>query len=212
MTPRPDAPFGPEHPEWCPVGNPDEGSNHAHCGHWYECEPCHRCGDDTPDPNCDCDRCTAARSTPAPSPSQPEPGRCSEGGPVCPTLTSCDSAGRCLDATPPAPPAVPGDRPDTPEVEFPDHDTGWEVHEPPGRYVVLRRADADALNEEHALDDDPFPLPDVLDRLDTALRLCVANIEETGEWGIEALHASRSALDLRDAQPAHPAPDGEATT
>lgn len=23
MTPRPDAPFGPEHPEWCPVGNPE---------------------------------------------------------------------------------------------------------------------------------------------------------------------------------------------
>lgn len=33
----------------------------VHCGHWYECEPCHWCGDDTPDPNCDCERCTAVR-------------------------------------------------------------------------------------------------------------------------------------------------------
>ena len=53
--------FGPGHPEWCPVGDPDEVSNHGHCAHWYECEPCHRCGDDTPDPSCDCPRCTYDR-------------------------------------------------------------------------------------------------------------------------------------------------------
>jgi hypothetical protein len=33
----------------------------GHCGHWYDCEPCCRCGDDTPDPMCDCPRCTAVR-------------------------------------------------------------------------------------------------------------------------------------------------------
>jgi hypothetical protein len=48
------------HPEWCPVGAPDEPN--AHCGHWYDCEPCHRCGDDMRDPGCDCARCWAART------------------------------------------------------------------------------------------------------------------------------------------------------
>lgn len=53
--------FGPGHPEWCPVGDPKDVLENAHCGHWYNCEPCHYCGDDTPDLNCDCDRCTYAR-------------------------------------------------------------------------------------------------------------------------------------------------------
>lgn len=63
----------PMHPDWvrdlrdrchptpsesCPN---DTADDRGHCGHWYDCEPCHRCGDDTVDPDCDCDRCTAAR-------------------------------------------------------------------------------------------------------------------------------------------------------
>ena len=53
--------FGPGDPEWCAVGDPADVLENAHCGHWYKCEPCHWCGDDTPDPSCDCPRCTAAR-------------------------------------------------------------------------------------------------------------------------------------------------------
>lgn len=45
--------------ETCRVGDPEDGP--YHCSHWYDCEPCHRCGDDTVDPGCDCDRCTAVR-------------------------------------------------------------------------------------------------------------------------------------------------------
>jgi protein gp37 len=44
--------------EDCPVAPEDDP---GHCGHWYDCEPCHRCGDDTRDPGCDCDTCLAAR-------------------------------------------------------------------------------------------------------------------------------------------------------
>lgn len=44
--------------EHCPNAPADDP---GHCIHWYECEPCHRCGDDTVDPQCDCDRCTALR-------------------------------------------------------------------------------------------------------------------------------------------------------
>ena len=44
--------------ETCPAATEDDP---GHCGHWYDCEPCHRCGDDTIDPHCDCDRCSAAR-------------------------------------------------------------------------------------------------------------------------------------------------------
>jgi hypothetical protein len=53
--------FGPGHPEWCPVGKPGADEEHMHCSHWSDCEPCCRCGDDTPDPNCDCPRCTYVR-------------------------------------------------------------------------------------------------------------------------------------------------------
>ena len=78
MTVAPEVVFGPGHPEWCP-----ESDDHTHCGHWWDCEPCcdasdHddyeapgsslvtvgrgvRCGDDTPDPHCDCPRCTQVR-------------------------------------------------------------------------------------------------------------------------------------------------------
>ena len=50
--------FGPGHPQWCPnAPDDDEG----HCHHWWDCEPCCRCGDDTPDPSCDCPRCTYVR-------------------------------------------------------------------------------------------------------------------------------------------------------
>lgn len=45
--------------EDCSVGDPVAGP--YHCGHWYDCQPCHRCGDDTVDLTCDCDRCSAAR-------------------------------------------------------------------------------------------------------------------------------------------------------
>lgn len=45
--------------EFCPVGKPDEPNMHCAC--WYECQPCCRCGDDTIDPGCDCDRCSYAR-------------------------------------------------------------------------------------------------------------------------------------------------------
>jgi hypothetical protein len=50
--------------EWCPAeftkaGEPND--DHMHCDCWYECEPCCRCGDDTPDASCDCPRCTAVR-------------------------------------------------------------------------------------------------------------------------------------------------------
>lgn len=55
-------------PEYCPAAaelDPDYDPAHdhlpVHCPHWYDCEPCHWCGDDTPDPFCDCDRCTAVR-------------------------------------------------------------------------------------------------------------------------------------------------------
>jgi len=44
---------------------PDEhctASEDGHCHHWYDCEPCCRCGDDTRDPNCDCELCTAVRT------------------------------------------------------------------------------------------------------------------------------------------------------
>lgn len=51
--------FGPGHREWCPNA---PGDDPGHCSHWYDCEPCHRCGDDTPDPGCDCVRCWAART------------------------------------------------------------------------------------------------------------------------------------------------------
>lgn len=44
-------------PEFCRSG-PDG----MHCYCWSECEPCHYCGDDTPDPLCDCERCTAVRA------------------------------------------------------------------------------------------------------------------------------------------------------
>ena len=44
--------------EYCP-----NDAQHWHCEHWYDCEPCCRCGDNTPDPICDCDRCTEARTT-----------------------------------------------------------------------------------------------------------------------------------------------------
>jgi hypothetical protein len=53
--------FGPDHPEWCPVGKPEADEEHMHCSHWSDCEPCCRCGDDTPDPSCDCPRCTYVR-------------------------------------------------------------------------------------------------------------------------------------------------------
>lgn len=46
----------PADPEFCP-GHPD--GQHCYC--WSECEPCHYCGDDTPDPLCDCERCAAVR-------------------------------------------------------------------------------------------------------------------------------------------------------
>lgn len=49
-------PFGPGHPEWCPAADEKDP---GHCEHWFDCEPCHRCGDDTRDPNCDCERCDA---------------------------------------------------------------------------------------------------------------------------------------------------------
>lgn len=52
--------WGPKHPEWCPDA-PDPDDDRGHCGHWYDCEPCCQCGDDTPDPRCDCERCTAVR-------------------------------------------------------------------------------------------------------------------------------------------------------
>lgn len=57
--------FGPGHPEWCPgeplaPDSPERGM-HMHCSHWEDCEPCCRCGDDTPDPSCDCPRCTYVR-------------------------------------------------------------------------------------------------------------------------------------------------------
>lgn len=51
-----DAEFGPGHPEWCPAAE-----DHTHCNHWWDCEPCCRCGNDTPDPSCDCPRCTYER-------------------------------------------------------------------------------------------------------------------------------------------------------
>lgn len=57
--------FGPGHPEWCPAeltkgGEPNE--DHSHCSHWWDnCEPCCRCGDDTPDPGCDCPRCSGVK-------------------------------------------------------------------------------------------------------------------------------------------------------
>ena len=44
--------------EDCPNAPADDP---MHCGHWYDCEPCCRCGDDTIDPCCDCPRCTDAR-------------------------------------------------------------------------------------------------------------------------------------------------------
>lgn len=59
-----DTRFGPGHPEWCPAPLTkarEPNDEHAHCECWGECEPCCRCGDDTPDPCCDCERCTAAR-------------------------------------------------------------------------------------------------------------------------------------------------------
>lgn len=64
MSALPDDPdtFGPGHPEWCPVGKPEADEPHMHCSHWEDCEPCCRCGDDTPDPHCDCERCTAVRA------------------------------------------------------------------------------------------------------------------------------------------------------
>ena len=43
--------FGPGHPEWCPNAPADDP---GHCLHWWDCEPCHRCGDDSDSPNCDC--------------------------------------------------------------------------------------------------------------------------------------------------------------
>jgi protein gp37 len=64
----------PMHPAWvrnlrdrCTAPTPSEHCPSApeddpgHCGHWYDCEPCHRCGDDTRDPGCDCNTCVAAR-------------------------------------------------------------------------------------------------------------------------------------------------------
>lgn len=42
--------------DYCPGSD-----SHWHCPCWSDCEPCHYCGDDTPDPMCDCDRCTAVR-------------------------------------------------------------------------------------------------------------------------------------------------------
>lgn len=54
----------PDDPEYCPNAPADDP---GHCEHWYDCEPCHRCGDDTIDPKCDCPRCTEARQpTPIP--------------------------------------------------------------------------------------------------------------------------------------------------
>lgn len=44
--------------EFCPSS---KDSRNGHCSCWSDCEPCHWCGDDTPDPLCDCERCTAAR-------------------------------------------------------------------------------------------------------------------------------------------------------
>lgn len=44
--------------EHCPSSKDDA---ELHCEHWYECEPCCWCGDDTPDPRCDCPRCSALR-------------------------------------------------------------------------------------------------------------------------------------------------------
>lgn len=48
--------------EFCPNAPADDP---GHCEHWYDCEPCHRCGDDTIDPNCDCERCTSHRAASA---------------------------------------------------------------------------------------------------------------------------------------------------
>ena len=45
--------------ETCPKSEADDG---GHCYCWFECEPCHWCGDDTVDPLCDCDRCAAHRA------------------------------------------------------------------------------------------------------------------------------------------------------
>lgn len=44
--------------EHCPAAPENDP---GHCGHWDDCEPCCRCGDDTIDPECDCQRCSAAR-------------------------------------------------------------------------------------------------------------------------------------------------------
>lgn len=53
-----DLPFGPGHPEWCPNATDDDP---GHCMHWWDCEPCCRCGDDADpprgpngEPGCDC--------------------------------------------------------------------------------------------------------------------------------------------------------------
>lgn len=51
--------LGPGDPEWCPNAPTDDP---GHCGHWSDCEPCCRCGDDTRDPRCDCEKCAAART------------------------------------------------------------------------------------------------------------------------------------------------------
>lgn len=44
----------------CPVGKPPDEPG-MHCTHWEDCMPCCRCGDNTPDPGCDCPRCTAVK-------------------------------------------------------------------------------------------------------------------------------------------------------
>lgn len=41
-----DVPFGPGHHEWCPEA---PGDDLGHCQHWYDAEPCCRCGTDEGD-------------------------------------------------------------------------------------------------------------------------------------------------------------------
>lgn len=48
-----------EDPEFCPKAPAEDP---GHCLHWYDCEPCHRCGSDAGgEDNCDCERHTQAR-------------------------------------------------------------------------------------------------------------------------------------------------------
>lgn len=35
--------------------------NGQHCDFWWDCEPCSWCGDNTPDPDCGCEKCLARR-------------------------------------------------------------------------------------------------------------------------------------------------------